>query len=192
MKILVISGSVRTHSINQVLAKAIAQEARKQGHSAHLLSPQEADLPLFHGDLEADPGVVEKVLQFDQLVDGADLILIASPEYNGFMSPYLHNLFTWASRRLGEQSQSVLEGKVIGLSSATPGPAGGIRMLGRLSSFLGEHGCWVNPRYLGIGGFASKIDDSGALADQDIRNKINALITKTAAMVQADHEQIVA
>ncbi len=182
MNVLFISGSTRDGSLNKSLLDAAANEARKLNHQVTTLPDQLASFPLFHVEIEADPLNQERLQVLRQQIEAADVILISSPEYNGFHTPHLHNLFTWASRRAKGQSHSVLEGKVMGLISAAPGQFGGVRMLPRLASFAADHGCWVHPRYVAVGGMASKTDDNGQLTCSETAQKLRNLIDQLCQM----------
>lgn len=182
MNILFISGSTRDGSLNKSLLDAAAKEARQLNHQTTNLPDQLASFPLFHSEIEADPVIQDRLLVLRQQIEAADVILISSPEYNGFHTPHLHNLFTWASRRAKGQSHSVLEGKIIGLLSAAPGQFGGVRMLPRLASFAADHGCWVHPRYVAVGGMASKTDDNGQLTCSETTKKMRNLIDQLCQM----------
>lgn len=184
MQILLISGSTRELSMNKVLLRAAAEEAQNLNYAPVYLDADVATLPLFHQDLEADSAFKSPLAKLRSQVEDADVILIACPEYNGFHTPHLHNLFTWASRRAVGQKHSVLEGKVVGLLSAAPGPFGGIRMLPRLTSFVADHGCWVHPRYLAVGNMASKLDADGNVNDLDTLIKLRAMIEQICGMSQ--------
>ncbi|MES0869420.1 NADPH-dependent FMN reductase [Pseudovibrio sp. SCP19] len=182
MNILLISGSTREGSLNKSLLDAAAEEAHNLSHKTEHLSHQLASFPLYHSDLEEDAAVQNQLSLLRQQIEAADVILISSPEYNGFHTPHLHNVFTWASRRAAGKSHSVLEGKVVGLLAAAPGPFGGVRMLPRLSSFAADHGCWVHPRYVAVGNMASKTDDNGQVTCAETRQKLRNLIDQICKM----------
>ncbi|SFK15882.1 NAD(P)H-dependent FMN reductase [Pseudovibrio ascidiaceicola] len=184
MNILLISGSTREGSLNKSLLDAVAEEAHNLKHQTTSLSRQLASFPLYHFELEEDAAVQNQLSLLRQQIEAADVILISSPEYNGFLSPHLHNIFTWASRRAAGKSHSVLEGKVVGLFAAAPGPFGGVRMLPRLSSFAADHGCWVHPRYVAVGNMAAKTDESGQLTCSETRQKLRNLISQTCKMAE--------
>ncbi|SDQ76387.1 NAD(P)H-dependent oxidoreductase [Pseudovibrio sp. Tun.PSC04-5.I4] len=184
MQVLLISGSTRELSINKVLLRAAAEEAQKLTHDPVNLDAEVALLPIFHQELEANDAYKIPLAKLRAQIEEADVILIACPEYNGFHTPHLHNIFTWASRRAEGQKHSVLEGKVVGLLSAAPGAFGGLRMLPRLTSFVADHGCWVHPRYLAVGNMTSKLDADGNVNDPDTLTKLSAMIEQICGMSQ--------
>jgi NAD(P)H-dependent FMN reductase len=56
---------------------------------------------------------------------GADAVVFVSPEYNSAPTPLLKNVIDWVTR----VSKRPLEGKPVGLMSATPGSGGGVEGL---------------------------------------------------------------
>ncbi len=120
IRALAICGSLRKDSLNR---KALA--IAKQMASALEASVEEADLkklalPIYDGDIEAQ-GVPAPVLELKTMVEAADLLLIAAPEYNRSVTGALKNAIDWLSR--GHNS---LAGKVAAIFGASPGPFGTI------------------------------------------------------------------
>lgn len=109
-------GSLRTQSVNRLIAEWLAAESE----AARFRWIDIAALPLFNEDLEAegDPQPVKEMKAVIREVDG---VLIVSPEYNSGISGVLKNAIDWASR---PAKASVLLRKPIGLIGATPGGLG--------------------------------------------------------------------
>ena len=80
--------------------------------------------------------------------------LIASPEYNGFVTPLLKNVLDWASRSLSHDEKPLIafRGKVAALVSASPGNLGGLRSLAALRVLLGNLGVLVTPSQHAVSG----------------------------------------
>jgi chromate reductase len=139
LRILVMSGSSRTGSWNRQLAAVAARQIAAQGAQVTELDLRELQLPLYDGDIEA-AGLPAGALRLRDLVADHDGLLIASPEYNGFITPLLLNAFDWLSRvKAGDgrpDGLAAIGGKVAGLVSASPGGHGGMRALIFLRSFL--------------------------------------------------------
>jgi NAD(P)H-dependent FMN reductase len=96
-RVLLISGSLRADSLNTRLLRHLAE--RLSGRcEVDLLLPQQVELPLFDQDLEGDPDVVAQVAALHRRVSNHDALIVASPEYNGQLTPYLKNLVDWVSR----------------------------------------------------------------------------------------------
>lgn len=126
VKILGISGSLRKASVNTGLLRAAAasvQRLNSQPTAKHQvdfrLCPR-LDLPLYDGDLEAQPGPKpEPVLALRKAIAEADALLIATPEYNYSMSGVLKNAIDWASRQWGDDNPPI-----VGKPAAILGAAG--------------------------------------------------------------------
>ena len=84
-----------------------------------------AAVPFYNEDLEAEnrpPAVVDLL----DAIDGADVLLFATPEYNHSVPGVLKNAIDWASRPAeGEGPLAAYRGKVAGLLAASPGGLGG-------------------------------------------------------------------
>jgi len=119
MRILGISGSLRRGSHNRKLIRA----------ASGLLQPEVelvewdglAGLPAFDEDLENTPP--EAVRAFFDVIEGADALLIATPEYNASLPGALKNAIDWASRPWGQNSFDNLPAAVIGASMGQIGTA---------------------------------------------------------------------
>ena len=115
MRILGISGSLRRGSHNRKLLRA----------AGALLPPGVelvewdglAGLPAFDEDLENTPP--EVVREFFAAIEGADALLIATPEYNASLPGALKNAIDWASRPFPE---NVLRYKPTAVIGASTGP----------------------------------------------------------------------
>ena len=114
--VAVVVGSVRTGSINQSLARALARLA---GDRLRFNLVRIDDLPMFNGDFENDPP--EAVWRFKREIEAADAVLFVTPEYNRSIPALLKNAIDWGSRPWGKNSWAGKPGAVIG---ATPGQVG--------------------------------------------------------------------
>lgn len=129
MKILGISGSLRTESYNTGLLRC-SESLLPPGFSLEIFDI--GDIPLYNGDLDSDtkPSAVGSLLHSIAEADG---LLLATPEYNYSISGVLKNVLDWASR---PAYKSVLAYKKAGIVSASKGPAGGARAQSQLRHVL--------------------------------------------------------
>jgi NAD(P)H-dependent FMN reductase len=98
-----------------------------------LIELRDLPMPLYDGDLEASEGIPEGARRFKRLLAEHDILVIASPEYNGFFPALVKNAIDWATRpEPGESHSQAFRGKKIVLLSASPGPGGGRRGLVQL------------------------------------------------------------
>ena len=168
VKLVVFGASVRHESFNRRLAAAAGRIATQMGADVLSLELAAYPLPIYDGDLEADLGLPEKVQTLKKIFTERDGFIVASPEYNGSLSPLLKNMIDWMSRQ-GEDAESMLpfRGKIAGLLAASPGRLGGIRGLAEVRRVLSNIGTHVEPSQFALhgAGHAFDDDDSG-LADE--------------------------
>jgi NAD(P)H-dependent FMN reductase len=91
MKILALSGSLRSNSINSALLRAAARLAPPE--VTVTLFNGLGELPLFNPDREAEPP--DAVARFRSHVADADALLIASPEYAHGITGTIKNALDW-------------------------------------------------------------------------------------------------
>ena len=142
-RLLAFSGSLRAESFNTRLAFLAADLAESKGAVVTRLKLQDLNLPMFDEDSEAASGLPGGAKELKDLMRAHDGFLIATPEYNGFMSGALKNAIDWATRpEDGYPPLDCFRGKVAGIMAASPGSLGGIRglpMLRLLLSNIGMH-----------------------------------------------------
>jgi chromate reductase len=116
-QVIGLAGSLRKESYNRQLMLAAQHMAPKEVclHIAEL-----REIPLYDGDIELE-GISAAVVTLKAHVREADALLIATPEYNGFMPGVLHNVLDWLSR---PRATTPLAKKRIFLMGATPGQRG--------------------------------------------------------------------
>ena len=170
-KILALSGSARRESINQALVRYAAGRAREKGGDVTLISLGDYPLPLFNQDEEAEHGQPENARRLKALFVQHDALLIASPEYNGLITPLFKNSFDWLSRKSGDETAMIaFKGKTAGLFAASFGKLGGLRGLVHARALLTNLGILTVPAQAAIGGAREAFDTDGNLArDGDIR-----------------------
>lgn len=119
-----ISGSLRRASYNTALLHTIIDELLPANTTMEIFSLD--DIPLYNGDLDK-PDAANRPVEVQLLrkvLEKADGLVIASPEYNYGIPGLLKNAIDWASR--GEDSP--LLNKPVAVMGATPGLWGTVRM----------------------------------------------------------------
>jgi chromate reductase len=91
MKILTISGSLRSISINTALLRAVAKLAPPTVQVQHFENM--VDLPLFNPELEIE--LPPTVLALHQAILAADVLIFASPEYAHGVTGVIKNALDW-------------------------------------------------------------------------------------------------
>ncbi len=112
MKVLAVSGSLRSGSHNTELLRA-AVKAAPEGIELELWEGI-GDLPIYDQDLEED--VPQSVRRMREDWAAADAILFATPEYNGSVPGGLKNAIDWASRPKGDAALLNQNVAVVGAS----------------------------------------------------------------------------
>jgi chromate reductase, NAD(P)H dehydrogenase (quinone) len=145
MRVLGISGSLRSGSLNSALLRAAAE--RLPGGAELVEFERLREVPPYDEDLEleATPAVVEELRQ---AVREADAVLIATPEYNHSIPGQLKNALDWASRPAG---QSALNGKPAAAIGASTGMFGAVWAQAETRKVLGAMGGRVIEAELPIG-----------------------------------------
>ena len=181
MKILGISGSLRRGSHNRKLLRA-AGKALPPG--VELVEWDGlATLPAFDEDLEPDPpGAVKEFLA---AVEGADALLIATPEYNASLPGALKNAIDWASRPFPD---NVLRDKPAAVIGASTGLFGAVWAQAEVRKTLKAGGADVLEDELPVGLADSAFTDDGTLADPELaahmRDLVGDLVREVAAPVR--------
>jgi len=157
-KLLGISGSLRADATNR---KLIREAARLFGDCAY--TEADIDLPLFNEDLEAASGIPAKVQTLADQVQGADAVVISTPEYNKGISGAMKNALDWLSRVEG----AVWKDKPVSIMSAAAGRAGGERGQQQLLLCLAPFRAnWVRGPEILLADSSNQFDADGQLVNE--------------------------
>lgn len=183
IKLLALSGSTRSESVNKKALMLLGEELKRQGAVVTYIDLSDYTLPIYNGDLEVNQGIPENAKKLQDLIASHDGLLIASPEYNGLPSPLLINSIDWASREIAGKKDSgvkIFQGKTAALIAASPGKSGGNRGLSVLAQFLSNIGVKVIPEQTTIPEAFQAFDAQGQLKNkvlsQNITSEAKALI----------------
>lgn len=188
LRILAFAGSTREGSYNLSLIKQAAAFATEAGAAVTIVDPDGFSMPMMNQDLETAHGIPVKALAFKRLLSGSDGFLIASPEYNGFVTPLLKNCLDWASRSEtpDEKPLSTFRGKVAAILSASPGSLGGLRGLSALRTLLTNLGVIVLPGQHSVAGADKAFDEEGRLKDPanivSVKRVVRELVRTASAL----------
>ncbi len=130
LHVLGISGSLRKESFNRKALQIAKRFAEELGAVVEELDHNELQLPVYDEDLTAQ-GFPESVLRLKAKVEAADIILIASPEYNYSVPGGLKNAIDWLSRK-----KNSFDGKTAAIFGASNGQFGTVRMQPHLRIIL--------------------------------------------------------
>lgn len=172
-KILFLSGSQRRDSYNQRLLKNLAKRLE------HILSVDtveqgQINLPLFDQDLENDPVLRLQVKNLHSRISACDAMIVACPEYNGLITPYLKNTIDWVSRLqyIDESCSNAFIDKPVLLVSASTGWSGGAVGLPSARTLFGYIGCHVLGGAISIPNIQQYLIGSELNFDQNYENLI--------------------
>ena len=176
MRVLGISGSLRSDSYNLRLLRAAAD-----------LLPPEARLVVF-SELKAIPPFDEddegapapSVIRWRDAISQADALLFATPEYNSSIPGALKNAIDWASRPTAEAALRYKPAAVIGASS---GMFGAVWAQAELRKTLAAAGARVIDRELPIGEAEDAFNADGTLAEHDQAVQLGEILAELQAEV---------
>ncbi len=145
MRVLGISGSLRSGSLNSALLRAAAERLPAGAELVEFERLRE--VPPYDEDVELNgtPAVVEELRE---AVRNADAVLIATPEYNHSIPGQLKNALDWASRPAGK---SALNGTPAAVIGASTGMFGAVWAQAELRKVLGAMGGRVVEAELPVG-----------------------------------------
>lgn len=171
-----VCASLREGSINKQLETALAARVEGHGGTADIVSLDDYEMPIYHGDLETPdtvPALIEKLA-------GYDGIIIVTPEYNGSLPALLKNAIDWTST----VSTRWIKDQTFGIASCTPGPMSGIMGLRELAFLLRRLGGDVVPTQVGVGTASKAFDESGALIAQPGSDLADQMLASVIAMAR--------
>lgn len=179
-KVLAFAGSTREASVNKQLVVEAADFARQMGASVTVVDLKDYPIPFYDEDLEASDGMPDTAKQLRQLMIQSDVIIIASPEYNGSVSAVLKNVIDWASRSEdGRSSREAFKGKKFIIMSASPGSGGGAKGLLHLRMIIESIGGTVIPQEIVVPRAFSAFDEQKHLKNEKVKEDLQQLIKKT-------------
>ena len=185
--ILVFSGSTRQGSFTRQLAHVAANRIDICGGKASFIDMADYEAPLYHQDTETDDGFPDTVINFRALLRNHDGMMIATPEYNGFVPPLLVNMFSWASRPYQDESANALfHGMPVGLMAASPSGLGGVRVIPRLRDYMAELGTVAVPGFVTLPHAANAFDETGILQNDATLERLDALARRLISACQPD------
>ncbi|RYE87654.1 MAG: NADPH-dependent oxidoreductase [Hyphomicrobiales bacterium] len=168
MTALTLCGSLRRNSINEVLRRHMSGKLREAGVSVTDLDLNDFEMPLFNQDIEDAGETPEAAKRLAGLFRSHDIIFIATPEYNGGVTPLIANVLAWISR----QKPSPFRHAIFGIGGVSDGKYATIFSLSHLRDTLSKVGALVAPTLLGIGPYPDVFDADGNPNEANIQWKV--------------------
>lgn len=182
LRVLVLSGSSRTGSVNARLAALVSSLVDRAGAVAEPATIGDFPMPPYDGDVEADEGLPKGARALCERIEAAQALVIASPEYNASVPGVLKNAIDWVSRYRPQPFKD----KQSLLVSASPSMVGGNRGLWALRVPLEHLGARVYPDMFSLAGAHQAFGEDGSLADDGLGERLGATIGSFLDLVEAD------
>ena len=179
MKILAVSGSLRSGSYNTRLLEA-ARELLPAGVHLELYDGLKA-VPPYDEEDDVQPAP-PAVARFRDAIAGADALLFATPEYNSSVPGQLKNALDWASRPL---ATNVLRNKPVAVVGASAGAFGAVWAQAELRKTLAATGARVIDAEVAVGHAPQRFDDQGRLTDENLREELGEVVETLADAARA-------
>jgi chromate reductase, NAD(P)H dehydrogenase (quinone) len=176
MRVLAISGSLRSDSNSTALLRALREEA-PAGVDVILWDGLKA-IPPYDED-DDGPAAPATVTAFRELVREMDAVLIATPEYNSSIPGALKNALDWASRPL---ATNAFRNKPVAAISSSAGAFGGVWAAAELRKVLGAMGARVTDVEVSVGHASTDVADD---VRQSLREGLDVLLAQTAPVLVA-------
>ncbi len=179
-----LSGSLRPGSYTRKAVLIALEGAKGAGADTRLLDLRDYDLPFSSGNPK-DRSYPPDVFRLRADIQGADGLILGSPEYHGGMSGVLKNAIDLMGFR-------EFEGKLIGLVGVSGGLMGAANALVTLRNVGRALHAWVTPDQVSIPQAWRKFDKDGELNDEAIRKRLRRLgqeVVHYSSLHDSDNEK---
>ena len=183
--ILLISGSQRRSSLNTRLLYCVSA-ALANTYAVEMLEPHRIELPLFNQDLEDSPEVILHAADLHARIKASDGIIVASPEYNGQVSPFLKNTVDWISRLayIDPAFDNAFLDRPLLLCSASSGAGGGALGLQSARALFSYVGCLLPGDSICLPYADQLLNEEGYKLPPQIKEQITFSVTRFAQLVE--------
>jgi chromate reductase, NAD(P)H dehydrogenase (quinone) len=179
MRILGISGSLRTDSHNSRLLAGTAA-LLPEGVELVLFDQLDAIPPFNEDDEHTTPPAVAAL---KAAIEGADAVLIATPEYNGSIPGVLKNALDWVSRPVATTPLMKKPAAVIGASTSL---FGAVWAQAETRKVLGTIGARVVDRELPIPQAEDALGADGLPVERDAREHLSATLDELRELAEGE------
>ncbi len=187
-QLLLLSGSQRQESFNARLLNHLAQHVED---SCGLLTaaPFAEYLPIFNQDLENEPTIRAQVTELHAVFMACDGIVVASPEYNGQLTPYLKNIIDWVSRLayIDPAFDNPFVDKPVLLCTASTGGSGGAMGIPSARALFGYVGGVVFGETISVPFAHQAWTDAGYFFEGDFEDHLQHVIQRFAKQARHFH-----
>lgn len=179
LRVLALAGSLRKESYNKKALLCAATIAREQGATVTVAGNDALLLPLFNEDERTLPFPLP-VQHLKDMIEWADVLLIATPEYNHSLPGVLKNAIDWASDKTNP-----FEGKIAAIFGASIGINGTLRAQLHLRQILTALGVYVveQPQVF-IRNAANAFTPEGELIDKKTEQLLAQLVGRALTVAE--------
>lgn len=179
-KILIFSGSSRKESYNKRLTYH-AKELLEKDNKVTLIDLKNITLPLYDGDYESENPYPKGLKEVKQQFIDSDILIIASPEYNGAISGLLKNTIDWLTRDEEKKGDiSAFRKKTAILMSASPSMFGGMKGLMHLRLILSHIKMLVLPEQFCLAKAHEAFDENKRLKNPEDLERLKGVLLQEA------------
>ena len=181
--ILAIAGSLRSESLNRKALQIAKKIAFELGAEVREMDLKTLALPVFDEDLRAH-GFPEPVVTLKHAIEAADVLMIATPEYNHSIPGPLKNAIDWASDKTNPFS-----GKAAAVFGASNGLNGTLRAQIHLRQVLAALNVELVPQpQIFIRSAREAFLPDGSMVDSKLMKQLHFLIQETLILAQRKNE----
>jgi len=172
VRILALVGSLRAGSTNRQLAEAAVKVA-PEGAEVVLFEGL-GDVPFYNEDIDVEGSVPAAAVALRDAANGADALLLFSPEYNGTIPAVLKNAIDWLSRPYGA---GALNGKPVAVVGTAFGQFGGVWAQDEARKAVGIAGAKVlEDAKLSVAGSLTRFAETHPSDDAEVAGQLAEVI----------------
>jgi NAD(P)H-dependent FMN reductase len=183
IKVLGLCGSMKPNSSTAFLLHMCLDEARKAGAETTFYDLAEHPLPFC--DARHDGSTYpEEVHEFRSLVQQAEGIIIATPDY--------HNSFTGSLKNAIDLCGfDEFDGKMVGIIGVAGGALGAPNAISHLRAVMRAVGAWVVPHQVSVSNSNKMFSGPNKLADEALEKRVIKLGRDVARFAKLHHQGLI-
>ncbi|MEM7103654.1 MAG: NAD(P)H-dependent oxidoreductase [Bacteroidota bacterium] len=182
-KIVIVSGSARlgrqTPKAVDYLNKVLSADSRVS--AVTVLDVKEYNFPIMEERRGRNPNPPERLDEFGDIVETADALVFASPEYNGSFSGALKNTLDYFYQEYAK--------KPIGVCMAAAGAFSGVNASHDLQKYILTLGGFPMPRKLLVGKIHAAFDENGNPVEERLQKSFSAFAEDLLWLTEAIDNQ---
>lgn len=173
-KVIVLAGSNSSTSINKQLVKYAGSLTKNA--EIEYLALEDYEPPMFSTDLENEIGSHQTIKDLVAKFDGADGLIISTPEHNSMPPAFFKNILDWLSRtgKTILDGRAYLENKPVLLMSAGPGGGGAKGAQDLVAKMLGFANAKITGRFSFPGFYKNFNEDK--IVNEELKSELSNLV----------------